>query len=264
LRAEQGIGDAFQYVRFASLLPRSGGRVIVECRPVLTEILKTCPGVDEVVPEGSSPHFDIYVPLMSLPQILGTTLATVPAKVPYLFPPAERIDYWRSQLEKIAGLRVGIVWQGSWKGRRRSCPLSCFAPLAKIPGVQLISLQKGPGRTQLTQADSAGMGIMDLGALTSPSFADTAALIANLDLVISIDTSIVHLAGAIGVPTWVALAYAADWLWMHGREDTPWYPTLRLIRQPEPKAWEAVFSRMVEELKSFVPRRQTPPCRAEI
>ena len=251
LRAEQGMGDALQYIRYASSIPRgTGGRVLVECRPVLTEILKSCPGVDEVLPQGAPrPPFDLFAPLMSLPRIFGTTLETVPNHVPYLFPPNERIDYWQGELAAGEGVRVGIVWEGSWKGRHRSCPLERFAPLSKVPGVRLVSLQKGPGTTQL---NTAGFDVLDLGVRTAPSFADTAALIMNLDLVISIDTSIIHLAGALGVPTWVALANPADWLWMYCREDSPWYPTVRLFRQPRPGDWQGVFARLAEELAGFV------------
>jgi hypothetical protein len=166
------------------------------------------------------------------------------------------VAYWRDELAGVPGLRVGIVWQGSTahKGDKlRSVPLARFAPLAAIPGVSLCSLQKGTGTEQLTEA--AGLGVVDLGSKIKPEMADAAALLTALDLVVAVDTAIVHLAGALGVPVWVAVPFAADWRWLRDREDTPWYPSMRLFRQPGPGAWDPVFGRLAVALAGLVKAR---------
>ena len=191
--------------------------------------------------------FDVYAPLLSLPRIFRTTLANIPAKIPYIFAKPALVDQWREHLGKYPGFKIGITWQGSpafTRDRFRSPPLAYFAALAQ-PGVCLVSLQKGPGTEQLKEA-AESLPIVDLGSSLDESagpFMDTAAIMMNLDLVITSDTAIVHLAGALGVAVWVALPFAPDWRWLLDREDSPWYPTVRLFRQKEVRATGRAFLR---------------------
>jgi Flp pilus assembly protein TadD len=248
LHAEQGLGDTIQFVRYASLVRPRCARVVVECQPSLVSIVRTCPGVDEVVPAGDSlPRFDRHAPLMSLPKLLGTTSETIPNAVPYLRPVPARAGFWRSELAALEGHRIGIAWQGNpvqARDHSRSAPLRRFAPLARVEGVRLISLQRGPGVGQLRDVD---FPVLDVGSrleVYSGDFAETAAVIAALDLVITVDSAVAHLAGSLDVPTWVALAYVPDWRWQLDREDSPWYPTMRLFRQRRRGDWAEVFERM--------------------
>jgi hypothetical protein len=209
-----------------------------------------------VIPHGEPlPAFDWHAPLLSLPGLLGTNLETVPGAVPYLRADPERVAHWRRELAGVTG-RVGIAWQGSKQhrgDRHRSVPLSRFAELAAVPGVSLCSVQKDPGREQLREGPGADLPVQDLGGLTRDDFADTAAVLMNLDLVVTVDTALAHLAGALGVPVWVALPSAADWRWLRGREDTPWYPTMRLFRQAARGEWEPVFTRLAQALRERLP-----------
>ncbi len=204
------------------------------------------------------PDFAYQVPLLSLPAVFCTTVDTAPACVPYLSAEPRSVEKWGRELATIRGFRVGIVWQGSQRyggDAHRSAALREFAPLAGIPGVQLISLQKGPGVEQLR--DAAGWNIIDLGSRLD-DFADTAAVMKHLDLVISVDTAVVHLAGALGVPAWVALCTASDWRWLLDREDSPWYPTVRLFRQRRWGDWAGAFGRMADALRQRQRSRATP------
>jgi hypothetical protein len=217
------------------------------------ELARTCPGVTTVIPCGQSPPaFDCHAPLLGLPRLCGTRRPEdVPGPHPYLSADPARIEHWRRELGPTDGLRVGICWQGNPQHRgdhTRSVRLTRFAALADLPGVRLISVQKGPGREQL--ADVAGkFQVADFGARTSDeSMADAAALVEALDLVICVDTAVGHLAGALGRPAWVLVSYNADWRWMRDRADTPWYPTVRLFRQPKPGDWDAVFAQVRGEL----------------
>jgi tetratricopeptide (TPR) repeat protein len=258
LHTEQGLGDTLQFIRYASLLKSRGATVLIECQPPLGAILSSCPGIDRVLERGARlPDFDVQSPLPSVPGILRTSVADVPAPVPYLFPREEQVQQWRSRLNPVPGFKVGIAWQGNPKyrnDRRRSVPLAAFAPLAKVPGVRLYSLQKGHGVDQLT---SAPFALTDLGSELK-DFADTAALVSALDLVVSIDSAVAHLAGALGAPTWVALPFVPDWRWLLGRDDSPWYPTMRLFRQQTPGAWDEVFTRIALALETTVGRGPRP------
>ncbi len=249
LSTEQGLGDTLQFIRYAPLVKRRGATVVVGCPAPLVRLLGRCPGVDHATASTTGlPPFDVQALLLSLPGLFRTSPATIPAEVPYLFADPALAEHWRSDLGP-GGFKVAIAWQGNpaSKDRRRAAPLAQFEPLARVEGVRLLSLQKGPGADELP-ALADRLGIRDLGPYLG-DFDDTAAVLANMDLVISVDTALAHLAGALGVPAWVALRFAADWRWLRDREDSPWYPTMRLFRQPEPGNWEAVFAHMARELE---------------
>lgn len=254
LHAEQGLGDTLQFVRYAPLVSQRGGRVIVACQGALLPLLRGCRGIDELVSFNDPPSaYAVHAPLMSLPRILGTTLETIPAQVPYIDPDASLVDRWRGELQSIDGFKVGIAWQGSPEfrfDRLRSVPLTNFAPLADLPGITLVSLQKGFGSEQLA-ALADRPNVIDLASRldeTTGPFLDTAAVMQSLDLVITSDTSIAHLAGALGVEVWVAIAFSPDWRWLRDRDDNPWYPTMRLFRQARRGDWQLVFSKMAAAL----------------
>jgi tetratricopeptide (TPR) repeat protein len=275
LHAEQGFGDTFQFVRYARLVKEErGGRVIVWCPRPLVRLIGQCPYVEQVAIEGEKlPEFDCHLPLLSLPKIFATTLATIPSQAPYLFAKPDLVERWLDEFSYISAFKIGINWQGNprYRGdRHRSIPLAKFAPLARIPGVRLISLQKGLGTEQIGKV-SEQFSITELGAHRDEGagpFMDTAAILMNLDLVISSDTSLVHLAGGLGAPIWVALPWAADWRWLLKREDCPWYPTMRLFRQRELDNWEELFERMSSEVRELVQRKRrqllAPPLKGEV
>ena len=257
LHAEQGLGDTLHFIRYAALVKQLGGRVLVQCQTPLVPILKSFSGIDELVPRTSPlPTFDVHAPLLSLPRTLNTTMDTIPAQVPYLFADASLVAHWQKELSVLKGLKVGINWQGrpdNPSERYRRIPLSQFAPLAKLPGVHLISLHKGPGWEE-TQALADRFTVVDLGRgvdEASGPFMDTAAIMRNLDLVITSDTVVPHLAGALGVPVWLALPVSPDWRWLLHRQDSPWYPTMRLFRQDKPGDWDSVFERITAALEGL-------------
>ena len=237
LHMEQGLGDKLQFIRYASLVIERQATVIVECPARLIPLLSGCRGIDRLVAEGSElPHFDVQAPLMSLPRLFRTTVATIPAEVPYLFVDAERTARWQRELATFDGFKVGICWQGNRHhllDYHRSVPLATFAPLAEVPGVRLIGLQKGYASEQV-QKLGGRFRVIELASELDPkveTFVDTAAIMKNLDLVVTVDTAIAHLAGGLGVPVWVALSRVVDWRWLSEREDCPWYPSMRLFRQ---------------------------------
>lgn len=250
--AEQGLGDSINFVRYAPLAKARGCRVVFDCPDPIASLVATCPGVDRVAPRGTGGvTYDTHVPLLSLPGLFGVPPEAAVAQVPYLTPDPARVEHWRAELAGLPGLKVGITWQGSkvHKGDKlRSVPLAQFAPLAAVPGVTLVSIQKGPGTEQLADGPGAGLGVRDFGSKTAPEMMDAAALMAALDLVVSVDTAVVHVAGATGRPVWVAVPSAADWRWQRRREDTIWYPTMRLFRQQERGDWAGVFARLAAEL----------------
>lgn len=258
LVGEQGLGDIIQMIRFARIVKQSAAAVLVQCRPALRPLLQTASGIDRFVNPGEANResFDFYVPLLTLPGVLGTTLETIPADVPYLFAESGRVNHWRQTLARPTEFKVGIAWQGQPTyvlDAFRSISLSAFAPLAACPGVKLFSLQKGYGSEQLV-AHGESLRIVDLGTSLDEqggAFVDTAAVMMSLDLVITSDTAIAHLAGALGVPVWVALPFVPDWRWLLDRDDSPWYPTMRLFRQPRFGDWAAVFTRMAGELRTL-------------
>lgn len=246
LYAEQGLGDTIQFVRYASMVKNQGAYVIVACQKPVAKLLTNISGIDQLITEGQPfPVFDCYAPLLSLPGIFKTELSSIPAKVPYLFADQALAAYWQSRLRGVSGFRMGINWRGkvdSAEWIQRDIPLDLMASLAELPGVRLISLQKGPGQQDLTSA-AGRLPIIDLGEFDTEqgAFMDTAAIMMNLDLIITSDTSIAHLAGALGVPVWVALPLVPDWRWLLDRSDSPWYPTMRLFRQEQIGDWTGVF-----------------------
>jgi tetratricopeptide (TPR) repeat protein len=268
LYAEQALGDTIQFIRYAPLVKARGGTVIVECPPSLVRLVGSCAGIDQVVPRGTAlPPFDVQAALLSVPGLVGTTLETVPACVPYLSADPPLVARWREELQGPALFKIGIAWQGSatFAGdRMRSVPLRHFAELARIPGVRLFSLQKGAARDQV-RALARTFTVTDLGSTLDEggaAFTDTAAVMMNLDLVISTDTSIAHLAGALGVPVWVVLAIGPDWRWLRAGETCPWYPTMRLFRQTRAHDWDEVFERAAAALRQELVKRS--PARADV
>jgi len=265
LHAEQGLGDTIQFVRYAPLVQARGGVVLVEAPARLLPLLARCPGIDRLMPRGAPlPEFDVEAPLLSLPALFHTTLDTVPAPIPYLSAEPERLARWRGELRALSGLKIGIAWRGSptYRGdRQRSMPLRHFESLARLAGVRLVSLQKGPGAEELADIP-AEWNVLDLGPRLDESggaFMDTAAVAAQLDLVVCSDSSVGHLAGALGVPVWLALPFAADWRWGLTGKSTPWYPRTRLFRQRRAGDWDDVFGRMAEELRAgLAPPRPAP------
>ena len=254
LFAEQGLGDTLHFIRYAPLVQQHGATVIVQCQGPLLRLLATCAGIDRLVLAGTAlPRFAVQAPLLSLPRIFRSTLATLPANIPYLCADPDLRAHWQQQLSGVRGFKVGIAWQGNpehKRDRRRSVPLRAFAPLAGVPGVRLVSLQKGPGREQLPDLADR-LDVLDL-ADRWKDFADTAALMTNLDLVITVDTAVAHLAGALGIPVWVALPLVPDWRWLLEREDSPWYPSMRLFRQRAWGDWEGVFERLTATLRQQI------------
>ncbi len=258
LHAEQGLGDQIQFIRFARRLKEQGARVIVQCNASLYRLLLTCPGIDQVVMMGAElPPFDLQLFPGSLPHLLGTTLETIPGgDVPYVHAEAHQVERWRTILARFAGLRIGINWAGNrynLPGHNREIPLAAFFPLARIPGVHLFSLQKGEGADAL-RAKPADVRIPDLGQYFV-DMQDTAAAVTALDLVITNDTSIAHLAGALGKPVWVVLPRQACWRWQRGRDDCPWYPTMRLFRQPWGVTWGATLARVEAAVRDLLAQR---------
>ncbi len=263
VHAEQGLGDTIQFARYFPYLKAHMGEsmeITFECQRPLARLLRDMPGIDRLVVREDEARvaapFDLHVPLLSLPGLFGTTLDTIPAPVPYLPPETEEKKQWADRLGTLSGLKVGLVWAGNpdHKGdRQRSMALSLLAPLAGIDGVKLLSLQKG--RESEIRDHGSSLNLIELGSQFS-DFAVTAAAIANLDLVISVDTAVAHLAATLGKPTWILLPFAPDWRWLLARADSPWYPSVRLFRQPRRGDWESVV-RMVAQALAALPKTKS-------
>ena len=252
---EQGYGDVIQFARYVPLLARAGAQVIFEVHEPLRGLMAGVPGVDVVLARGDAlPPCDAQIPLMSLPRLFRTTLDTMPREVPYLHAPAAAIERWRKRLAGTDGLKIGLAWAGNpaqRNDRNRSMPLSACLPLLSAggAGAAWFSLQVGEPAAQLTEI--AAGNVVDLSpALTD--FGETAAAMAALDLVVTVDTAVAHLAGALGRPAWVLLTFSPDWRWLRRREDNPWYPSARLFRQPRPGDWQAVAGRAAGELERLL------------
>lgn len=253
LYAEQGLGDTLQFCRYAQLLAAHARSVTLQVQKPLVPLLRqSLPDLAIISQDEARPSYDLHLPLMSLMKVMGTTVESIPAPVPTLKADPARVARWNGRLGSD-GFKVGIAWQGRKGGavdRGRSYPLAAAAPLAAIPGLRLISLQKNDGVEQLASLPP-GMAVetLDDDFDTGPgAFLDTAAVMASLDLVVTSDTAVTHVAGALGVQTWVALKSIPDWRWLMDREDTPWYPTLRLFRQASPGDWPGVFTAMAAAL----------------
>jgi hypothetical protein len=252
---EQGFGDSLQYMRYLPLLKAQGGRVILRCQPPLGRLLANVDGADQVlsVARGEPlPGFDVHAPLMSLPHLLGTTLETVPANVPYLHARPDDVARWSARMAPDRGFKVGLVWAGSplhVNDRNRSLTLEALGALTQ-DGVTFYSLQKGDAAAAAA-SPPPGMTLVDL-APDLHDFAETAAAIGQLDLVVTVDTAVGHLAGGLGRPVWILLSAAHDPRWMTEREDTPWYPRTRLFRQRRDEAWPTVLTRVAMALREAV------------
>jgi hypothetical protein len=250
LHAEQGFGDTLQFVRYAKLVARLGATVLLEVQAPLKPLLSGIEGCAQIFARGELlPRFDFHCPLMSLPLAIGTALDTVPADIPYIGAPGERVARWRARLGEPRSPRVGIVWAGSAvhkNNHNRSIAFDRFRSLLSVPDIAFVSLQN-----ELSPADAAALGghanVIPLGGELR-DFADTAAVVSLLDIVVSADTATVHLAGALGRPVWVLLPFLPDFRWLLECDDSPWYPTARLFRQPRPGDWESVLARVQNEL----------------
>ncbi len=249
LHAEQGFGDSIQFLRYVPLVIACGGKVILEIQKPLMPLTARIAGVDVVASGEPLPGFDVQCPLLSLPLAFKTTLETIPSPTSYLSPPPERIAHWRTRVAGARGLKVGIAWAGNAiqrNDRNRSIPIEHLKPLRGVDGVRFFSLQVGPRAMELAAIESGA--IVDLsGELTD--FGETAAVIANLDLVIAADTGVAHLAGALGKPVWTILSSSADWRWLLARPDSPWYGSMRLYRQSAPGVWDDGVTRVAADLR---------------
>ena len=255
LYAEQGHGDTLQCLRYTALVRDAGALVVLEVPPGMARLARALPGVDVVVAGEAPPEHDIAVPLFHLPWAFDTRLDTIPRRIPYLYPDPGDVARWRSRLAGLPGLRVGLVWAGDPRpehpgahqiDRRRSVGLAALAPLAAIRGVVFVSLQKGAGAVQAADPPH-GMVLHDWSGELH-DFAETAALMTALDLIISVDSAPAHLAGALGRPVWLLNRFDSCWRWLADRDDSPWYPTLRQFRQTAPGDWAGVVNRLAAAL----------------
>ena len=245
LYAEQGLGDTLQFLRYVPLVAARGGQVVLEVQPQLRRLLAGTEGASHVMSRGETlPEFTWQCPLLSLPLAFGTELHTIPAKVPYVYPDPTQVEAWQQRLPGNTR-RIGLVWGGNpthARDRLRSFPLEQLVPLMNVPGTTFYSLQWRPANEPVKPMPPDAR-LIDLAAELN-DFADTAAIVANLDLVISVDSSVAHLAGAMGKPVWILLNKGCDWRWFLEREDSPWYPTARLFRQTTAGAWQEVVNQI--------------------
>jgi len=258
LHTEQGLGDAIQFIRYVPLVAQRGGRIIIQCQRELQRLFQTMSEKVQVVAHGQPlPPFDFHSPLLSLPRIFETTLSNVPKSVPYLKADAEDAKTWQRRIDKDSRIiNVGLAWAGSSahkNDRNRSIKLASLSPLVQTPGVRFFSLQKGEAAAE-SKSPPPSMELIDWTNELN-DFADTAALITNLDLLIAVDTAVAHLAGAMGKPIWTLLPFVPDWRWLLQREDSPWYPSMRLFRQPSLGDWNSVVTRVAETLSHWIKNR---------
>jgi tetratricopeptide (TPR) repeat protein len=253
---EQGLGDTLHFVRYVSMVAALGATVVLRVQPALVRLLST---LDESITVASidsnqGADFEWQCSLMSLPLVFHTDLATIPRDVPYLQPDPAEVAAWAQRLP-ADGLRVGLVWAGNpnhTRDRQRSIALQQLAGLTRLPGVTFYSLQKGPAAQELA---ASSLPIVDLAGQIE-DFAGTAAIVANLDLVVCVDTAVAHLVGAMGKPVWVLVPHVSDWRWLKDRSDSPWYPTMRLFRQPAIGRWDDVLEQIEQELEAMTDTRQ--------
>jgi tetratricopeptide (TPR) repeat protein len=252
LHAEQGFGDSIQFIRYLRLVAQKGGKIVLELPDSLMPLIADTNGLISMHRRGDAlPPFDVHCPLMSLPLSFGTTAATIPASVPYLRAPSERVATWRARLAHLGKPRIGLVWSGKPSHKNdhnRSIALSGLEPLLSIPGITFVSLQREYREAELPTLANLPILRLDEDLI---DFADTAAAIGELDLVIAVDTAVAHLAGALGKPLWLLLSHIQDWRWMHERSDSPWYPSARLFRQSQIGDWDGVVAAVAQELAAF-------------
>lgn len=261
VQAEQGFGDSIQFVRYLPMVKERGGTVILAEKPELIGLFLDLEGIDDLVDirelTKGNVNYDLYVTLLSLPAIFSTKIDSITARIPYLFAEASKVAYWHDKI-KTDAFKIGICWAGSPAHRNdnsRSCALENFTRLAKIKNVRLFSLQKGQAIEQINNwPEDEDMELINLGQQFK-DFTDTAAAIENIDMIISVDTSVAHLAGAMGKTAWALIPYQADWRWMLNRQDCPWYPTIRLFRQKHHSDWDSVFQRVAEQLKILIEKQ---------
>ena len=261
VHADEGLGDTLQFCRYLPVLEAQGARVVFEVQPTLKPLLGSLAMRGALVGRGELlPEYDLHIPLLSLPLALRTEIDTIPGGVPYLKVDPVAVRSWGERLAELPGRKVGLNWHGNPEAEKfsaldaRSFPLAAAAPLARVAGVSLVSLQKGPGAGQRSEvefghalaqlADPLRMGPEEMAA-------ETAAIIMGLDLLITCDTALAHLAGALGARVWVALQSVPDWRWLIDRDDSPWYPTMRLFRQRTPGDWPELFERVTAELRAL-------------
>jgi len=264
--SEWGLGDTMQFIRYAKLIKSNGATVICESPKPLIPLFSQCKYIDRVVPRGCQqlPPHDIKIPILSLPLIFNTTVETIPAPIPYLYAKPELIKFWKNKIKNDKNFKVGICWQSKpgifleeQPRTKRSICLEKFAPLSKIDGVSFYSLQQVNGLNQLHNLPQEFEVIHFDGNFDKSNgrFMDTAAIIKNLDLIISVDTSIVHLAGALGKEVWILIPHTAEWRWMFKRNDSPWYPKSRLFRQSKPGDWKSVIENIKNNLSEKIKQR---------
>jgi lipoprotein NlpI len=260
LHGEQGLGDTLQFARYVPHVARQGARIILAVQRPLAALLATMAGVSDLRAQGDEiPPYDCYCPLPSLPLAFHTTVDTIPAQVPYVCAPADRMAKWRHLMEAVARPRIGLMWAGSQapQNRRRSIPLRLLRPLWELPDGHFVALQK-----ELPDDDAPLLALTGMPTFLGDrqaDLADTAAMISMLDLVITVDTSIAHLAGALGKPVWVLLPFSADWRWLRHRDDSPWYPTARLYRQPALGDWENVVALVANAVRELARQPEFTP-----
>ena len=254
LHAEQGLGDAIQFARYVPMVATLGANVVLEVHAPLVPLLAQLEGAARAIELGSPlPRFDVHCPLMSLPLAFGTTLDSIPSAVPYLRAPPGHLERWRARLGPATRPRVGLAWSGSLtlkNDRNRSIALERFARLRALH-LDFVALQKDL-RDVDRPALAAGPALAQFPAELA-DFRDTAALVDLMDIVVTVDTSIAHLAGALAKPVWLLLPFSPDWRWLLERADSPWYPTMRLWRQPRPGDWDAVLGEVEAGLRPLEP-----------
>jgi hypothetical protein len=247
IHAEQGYGDTIQFCRYACLAKACGLRVVLEVQQPLVRLLQSLAGVDQIIARGDRlPDFDLHCPMLSLPLAFGTVLETIPGETPYLTAGAADVAAWHTRLSRSLP-RIGLAWAGgsaTKSDRQRSLSTEQLTPLMNLSGIQWVCLQKE------RKEAFAGAGMLDFMP-EMQDFADTAALVANLDLVISVDTAIAHLAAALGKPVWLLNRFDPDWRWLKGGQDSMWYPSLRQYRQAQPGQWETPIAAIAEDLSAF-------------
>jgi hypothetical protein len=255
IRAEWGLGDSLQFIRYAHILKKRGAFIIVELQDALGPLFKLLPYIDHIILPGDELiPFHVELPMLSLPAACGTTLKTIPNAVPYLYADQKLIEYWKHYFEQDSNFKIGICWHGNTiHSEDKFIPLDILAKLSLLPDVSIYSLQQHHGLEQLSHLSSKyTIRLLPDGFDTkNGSFMDTAAIMHHLDVIITVDTSLAHLAGGLGRPIWVILPHRTDWRWLQNRTDSPWYPTMKLFRQETPQQWDHVLELLKQEIQTL-------------